>query len=78
MDFLKHFLDRLREPSTYLGAALAVQGVGSIAKAHEAPAIADALNGVGHAVASGADPVTAGIMALAGIAGVFLKEKGWR
>lgn len=70
------FLKRLREPSTYLGLAAVTTGVGQLGKVNEAPAVADALMGAGQAVAGGVDPVTAGFIALAGVLGVFLKEKG--
>mgnify|MGYP005996457981 CR=1 FL=1 len=74
----KSFLDRIKEPSTWAGLALTIGGIGQVADIKEAPMVADAVGGMGQALSSGADPISAGVMALAGIAAMFLKEKGRR
>jgi hypothetical protein len=73
MDYL---LKRLREPSTYAGLAAVVMGVGEVAKVKEAPAIADAL--IGGAPAMAHDPVTGGLMLLAGLLAMLLRDRGDR
>ncbi len=73
---MEWFLKRLREPTTYLGLAALTTGAGQLGKINEAPAVADALMGAGQAVAAGLDPLSAAMLALAGVAGVFMKEKG--
>jgi len=72
-DFLKK---RFSEPSTFAGLAMAILGAGQVAKIDEAPAVADAISGAGQAIASGMDPMTAGIITLAGLASIFMGEKG--
>lgn len=69
---------RLREPTTWLGLGAAQLGIGQALKIDEAPAIADALTGVGQAVAGGVDPISAGILGIAGIVAALMKEKGNR
>lgn len=72
-DFLKK---RLSEPSTFAGLAAMILGAGELGKIREAPAVADAITGAGQAIASGMDPITAGIITLGGLAAVFLGENG--
>lgn len=74
MDWLKH---RAKEPSTYVGLAAVVTGVGQLAKINEAPAIADAVTNAAPSLAAG-DWTTGLMVVLAGLAGVFLREKGGR
>jgi len=64
---------RWKEPSTYAGLAAIIGGVGAIAKVHEAPAIADAVNNAAVPLASG-DWKVGLAMILTGALGVFLRE----
>lgn len=73
---MQYFFKRLREPSTWLGLAALISGGGQLAKVNEAPAIADAVAGVGQAVAGGADLVTAGTLAVGGLVAAFMRERG--
>lgn len=73
---MEWLLKRLREPTTYLGLAALTTGAGQLGKINEAPAVADALMGAGQAVAGGVDPMTAALMSIAGVLGVFMREKG--
>lgn len=66
---------RLREPSTYIGLSLVVNGVGAMAKLDAAPAVADGINQVGVPLSQG-DWTTALLLAAGGIAGIVVKEKG--
>lgn len=73
---MNKFLKRLREPSTYAGLAALVIGAGEIGKIREAPEVAETVSGVGQAIASGMDPITAGIVGIGGLLSMFLGEKG--
>lgn len=72
----KYLLGRLREPSTYAGLAGLTYAVGTLGKINEAPAVADAINATGQAVAGGMDPLTAAIMGAASAAAIFVKDRG--
>jgi len=72
MDWL---LKRLKEPTTWLGLAAVAQGAGQLGQINEAPAVVDTLTNVGGAVASGADPISIGVLLIGGILGAFMKEK---
>ena len=71
-------MDRVKEPSTYAGAAAMAYGVGELFKIKEAAPAADAIAQAGQAVAGGADPMTAGIMAVAGFLAMVMRERGRR
>ena len=51
-------------------------GAGEIGKIREAPEVAETVSGVGQAIASGMDPITAGIVGIGGLLSMFLGEKG--
>lgn len=68
---------RLAEPSTYAGLALATVGVGQVAKINEAPQVAELIGQAGQAAVNG-DYVTAGGALLFGVLSIFMKEKGGR
>lgn len=75
---MKNWLkDRAKEPTTYLGAAAVITGVGQLAKINEAPGIADAVTNAAPALATGDWTTGLGVL-LMGILGVFLREKGGR
>ena len=73
---MQYFFKRLREPSTWLGLAALIAGGGQLAKINEASAVADAVAGAGQAVASGADPLTAGALAVGGLVAAIMRERG--
>lgn len=75
MKFMMNMKKRLSEPSSWAGLAAVAYGVGELGKINEAPEIAETLQGVGAAVAGGADPMQAGLMGLFGLAAVFMREK---
>ncbi|MEQ8829742.1 MAG: hypothetical protein RLW87_08025 [Alphaproteobacteria bacterium] len=70
------FKKRISEPSTWAGLVGIVLGAGQAFKIEEAQPVAEAVGAVGQALAGGADPITAGIVGFAGLAAVFLGEKG--
>lgn len=74
MNWLK---DRAKEPTTYLGTALVISGVGHLAKINEAPAVADAISNAAPALAAGDWASGLGLV-LMGILGAFMREKGGR
>lgn len=67
-------INRLKEPSTYLGLALVVKGVGSLAKLDHAEQAADVLQGAAEPLARG-DYATGLALLLGGLLGVFLPER---
>jgi hypothetical protein len=69
------FSKRLKEPTTYIGLALLINGFGSIFKISEAQDVADAVANSSGSLASG-DVVTGAAILIGGLAGVFMKEKG--
>lgn len=70
-------LQRLKEPTTYLGLSASIYGVGMLGKIDEAPALADAVSTAAPALAAG-DYVTGIALIVGGALGAFLKEKGGR
>lgn len=74
-DWLK---DRLKEPTTWLGLGGIAAGVNQAFDVNELGYVAEAAGQAGQAVAAGADPWTAGILAVAGLLGAVLREKGRR
>lgn len=74
---LRKIKERVFEPSTYAGLAAAIMGLGGIFKVKEAPEVAQAVQTVGEGVA--AQPGWTGLlMGLAGVAAMFLPERGRR
>lgn len=67
--------DRKKEPTTYIGLALLVQGVGALAKIDDAPMIADTIHQAATPLAAG-DYAGAGTLLLGGILGMLMREKG--
>ena len=68
-------LARFTEASTYPGLAAVVLGLGEILKVKEAPEVADAVTGMGEAVAATGSPVIGLGILVAGLLGVFLPER---
>jgi len=66
--------ERLKEPSSYAGLASIISGFGVLAKADEAPAIADAI--VQSAPFFTTSNWFGGFMVLFGAAALIVKEKG--
>lgn len=66
---------RMNEPTTYMGLALVLNGVGTLGKIDEAPAIADAIVNAAGPLSSG-DYGTAVSLILGGLLGVLMREKG--
>lgn len=65
---------RLSEPSTYAGLSSLTMAAGYLARMHEAPGLAHAIDAASGALVSG-DYVTGVGALLMGVLGVFLKEK---
>lgn len=68
-------MERLREPSSYAGLGLLTLGLGELFKVNEAPAIADAINAAGQAVATTGDPLTAAVALAGGILSLIMGER---
>lgn len=69
------FKKRSAEPTTYLGLALLVQGIGTLTKMNEAPYVADAITAAAQPLASG-DYTTAATAIIGGLLAVLMREKG--
>ena len=75
--FKQWLSDRRKEPTSIIGLALIVQGIGALTKMNEAPYIADSLTAAADPLARG-DYATAGTMVLGGIMAILMREKGSR
>lgn len=73
---MEWLLKRLTEPSTWVGLGAVVGAAGSHFDINEAPAVAETLSATGQAAASGAPWYMWAPLAIGGLVGVFLKEKG--
>lgn len=69
--------ERLTEPTTYLGLAAIIHGLGQLLKINEAPEIASTIEAAATPLASG-DYATGAALLIGGIFGVFMSEKGKR
>ena len=68
-------LQRLGEASTWAGLAGLTSSVGQLVDFHQAAPIADTITHVGQAVATGTNPILAGVIGLASLAAMFIPEK---
>ena len=73
-DWLKK---RAAEPTSYIGLALLVQGLGALGKINEAPIIADSITAAAEPLARG-DYTTAGTAIIGGLLAILMREKGGR
>lgn len=69
------FKKRAGEPTTYIGFALLIQAIGAFTKMNEAPVIAEAVTQAAEPLAGG-DYIGAATIALGGLLGILMKEKG--
>lgn len=65
------------EPTTYIGLALLVQGLGALTKMNEAPIIADSITAAAEPLAQG-DYATAATALIGGLLAIVMREKGGR
>lgn len=73
-DWLKK---RGAEPTTYIGLALLVNGIGMLGKINEGPFIADAITAAAEPLAQG-DYATATTALIGGLLAIVMREKGGR
>lgn len=70
-DWLK---DRAKDPATYLGVGLLIEGMGNLAKVKEATDISDAVQAAAPSLVQG--DWSTGLLALVmGVAGIFMRSR---
>lgn len=72
---LKWLNKRRKEPTSYIGLAAVIMGLGDLFKVDTAPIMADTVQQVAEPMMAG-DTATAASIVLGGLLGVVLKEKG--
>ncbi len=72
---MKWLKKRIQEPSTILGLAIILQGIGTATKDDHIPQIAAQIGQQADTIASG-DWTTGAAIIMAGVLGILMKEKG--
>ena len=74
MSTITNILDRLREPSSFAGLGLAAHGLLSFLGSSEAEGVGQVV--VQSAPAFAANPIVGGLTLAAGLAAMFMRERG--